>query len=189
MFTERLTLDDSIRQIPLRKIPLHRIPRILTAPFRPPERANVANPTKYERARFSFTYPGNWQIDTSSKHYDPDTFLILDAPREGQVRLQILDAEIDPRDAAQQIASRFQFAGLRLTDRSEFSTWGRFNGHGLSLSGKYLGDPFLGRIFVYGGATQSLAVWEFWWDGPDSINATGFKLIEDSFRLDESGNR
>lgn len=169
-------------------IPLHRLPRIVTAPFRPPQRADTVNHVKHERARFSFSYPGNWQIDTASEHYNAESFLILDAPRKGQVRLQILDGEIDSTGTAEQIATRFQLPGLRVIERSEFRTWGLLKGDGLTLSGEKLGDPFQVRIFAHSGTAQSLIVWEYWWDGPNSINATGYKLIEDSFRLSEMGH-
>ena len=96
--------------------------------------------------------------------------------------------EIDPKDAAEQVAARFQLPLLQPIDRSEFGTWGQFDGHGLMISGEKLGEPFQIRIFAHSGITQSFLVWEYWWDGPDSINATGFKLIEDSFRFKERGN-
>jgi hypothetical protein len=169
-------------------IPIHRVPRILTAPFRSPQRANITNPINYERAKFSFSYPENWRIDTSSEHHNPDSFLILDAPRHGQVRLQILAVETDSRAVAEQVAARFQFPGLRVTNRSAFHTWGRLDGDGLILLGEKLGEPFQFRVFAYSGKTQSLIVWEYWWDGADSINAVGFKLIEDSFRFLTAGN-
>ena len=169
-------------------IPIHRVPRILSAPFRPPQRADTVNPIKHERAQFTFLYPRNWRIDTETEHYNPDSFLILDAPRRGQVRLQILAVETDSRDMAEQVAERFQLPELRIMNRSEFHAWGQLDGHGLTLSGEKLGDPFQVRIFAHNGTTQSLVVWEYWWDGADSINATGFELIEDSFRFSAVGN-
>jgi hypothetical protein len=168
-------------------IPIHRVPRILTAPFRPPQRADFANAIKYERTHFTFSYPGNWRFDTASKHHHPDSFLILDAPRHGSVRLQILDIETDSSELAEQVAARFDLPGLRVTNRSEFTTWGQLDGHGITLLGSKLGDPFQVRIFAHGGTAQSLVVWEYWWDGADSINAAGFKLIEDSFRFSRVG--
>jgi hypothetical protein len=168
-------------------IPINRVPRILTAPFRPPQRADTANPILYKREQFTFSYPRNWRIDTASEHHDPDAFLILDAPRRGQVRLQILAVETDPKEMAEQVAARFDLPGLRVDHRSEFSRWGQLNGHGLRLLGEKLGEPFQVRIFAHSGTTHSLVVWEYWWDGADSINATGFKFIEDTFRFSAVG--
>jgi len=164
-------------------IQYHRIPRILTAPFRPPERADTAQPIKYERAGFRFLYPANWQIDTANKHFDPEMFLILDAPRHGQFRLQIIPSEIDPRDMVEQVTERFSIPGLSVIDRIEFTFWGKYRGYGLTLLGEKMGDLFKIRIFSHGGTTKSIVVWEYWWDGPESINASGFQLIEKSFRF------
>lgn len=72
--------------------------------------------------------------------------------------------------------------------RSEFHSWGEYDGHGLTLEGEKLGEPFQIRIFAYVGTEKSLVVQEFWHDGPDSINAAGFALIEESFRMSEPGN-
>jgi hypothetical protein len=168
-------------------IPIHRVPRILTAPIRPPQRADTANPILYNREQFTFSYPGNWRIDTASEHHDPDSFLILDAPRRGQVRLQILAVETASKEMAEQVAARFDLPGLRVDQRTEFRRWRQLNGYGLRLLGEKLGDPFQVRVFAHSGRMHSLVVWEYWWDGADSINASGFKLIEDTFRFSAAG--
>jgi len=168
-------------------IPIHRFPRILSAPFRQPERPDTANPIRYERRGFSFSYPGNWTIDTSSEHFDPDGFLILDAPTHGQVRIQVAALEVDAKEAVEHVAARFEMPGLKVNSRSQFASWGEFPGYGLTLLGEKLGDPFQVRIFAHAGSTRSIVVWEYWWDGRNSINASGYQLIESSFRLERRG--
>jgi hypothetical protein len=164
-------------------LPIHRVFRSFSAPFRAPQIADIANPIRYERPRFSFSYPANWRLDTKDQHFDPDEFLVLDAPRHGQVGLQIAHVDVDTADAVEQIAARYAIPGLQIQRRSEFDSWGQFHGSGLTLSGSLLGDKFQIRIFAHSGPSGSVIVWEYWWDGPHSINATGFDLIENSFQF------
>lgn len=167
----------------------HHVRRIVSAPFRSPERPDTANPATFDGARFTFCHPANWHLDTEHDEVDPDSFVILNAPRRGQVRLMVVDNEIDAEAVVEQTANKCAESSIvRMTDRSEFHSWGEYDGYGLNLAGKKLGEPFQIRIFAHVETVKSFVVQEFWHDGPDSINATGFALIEDSFRMSEPGN-
>ena len=152
----------------------------------PPVLPDITNPTRYERTSFSFSYPSNWKIDKANKHFKPDEFIILDAPTDGQVRLQVIDTEFDIMETVNDIVERFSLPGLKISSRDEFPSWGNYLGYGVTLIGKVMDKPFKVRIFSHSEGSNSLVVWEYWWDGEVSINKSGFQLVENSFIFEKS---
>lgn len=167
-------------------IQIHRIPHIFMEIISHPVPPDISNPSRYERTYFSFSYPSNWKIDKANKYFKPDEFIILDAPTDGQVRIQIINDEIDDRETVNDVIQRFSLPGLKVSSQDDFSLWGNYPGYGVTLLGDIIDKPFKARIFSHSEVSNSLVVWEYWWDGEKSINKSGFQLIEKSFIFEKS---
>lgn len=143
----------------------------------------LSQPGQHKSRTLSFSYPGNWSIDSTHQYYDPNQNIGIDAPRHGKVLIQYGAFNASTRDVVNAKLEQFDLPGFTIDSQLPFATWGEFSGYGLSIVGKKLGEPYELRVFSYGEPTARLLVTEYRWDAVSGINKDGYSLIARTLRL------
>src|SRR5262249_1682514 len=84
----------------------------------------------FVREAFKFDYPASWTVAEKD-----DSFSIA-APEGAVIKLDIAQPEIDASKALA-IPVRHHEKEMTAVTKTEFKQWGKYQGHGLTLQGKY----------------------------------------------------
>lgn len=144
--------------------------------------ADVTNSIALARPTFALKYPGNWKIDSTDEDYDQDHSFRVESPGSSFVSFMIFDAATDPADNVDAQIAGYAANLIRNPTRTDFGTWGSFQGSGALLRGKLLGFlPAYIRLFSAAVDERSFVVIEFCYDEDARMVEPGLRLIESSF--------
>ena len=145
---------------------------------------NVNYPATHDSKRMTFSYPGNWRIDTRTPDYDPNGNLhIAGFPDVGvQIRIHESNRSTDEQLTAAMEWYRDEYQHVRRA--GAFDTWGGFTGQGWTLTGESYGYPYSLRLFVTPITERQHLQTREWCAVQDEPDVTpGFELIRSTFKL------
>jgi hypothetical protein len=146
--------------------------------------ADVNSPVEYENPTMSFSYPGNWFIDTSDPNNDPNSYLMIEAMQDAIVILQVYESARTPEaeleatvDVYDEMIDNFKVIG-------EFGAWGLHSGVGREYRGTIDGAPYEFRALVHvANDGRYVEVLEFFATADETSVEPGFNLIRRTFQL------
>jgi len=138
----------------------------------PPLPADVLHPKSVARPEYRLRYPGNWSILRGER---PETMLMIGAPGQDSVTIFLMPSVLKDSMLKTLEAS---YAALIFRPREvPFRAWGRHQGEGKELVGRFMFMPTRIRLFV----GDSFAVAEIRHESAEPLNGAGFALVADSF--------
>jgi hypothetical protein len=137
----------------------------------------------FVRDAFRFEYPSGWEVDEKDKDYDPDHDFAIEAPGKSMIMFVIHQAEND-LDKVMTVRVETHSKNLLGSSKSEFTKWGKYEGRGVQLRGKYQGvTKTTVRLFAFHAFGKTFSITEYTPDDEAAGCATGFKMIADSFEV------
>jgi len=148
--------------------------------------AEVKTPLTLRGKFYLLSYPGNWKVDRSDPDFDSEHLFSIDSPGSCFVQVLIMESGTDPSENVEEQYSAMVPTLLKSPTRTPFTRWGKYKGTGIEVKGRMLGLQRGGiRIFSHSTATCSFTITEFYYDEDLAKAGPGFKLIENSFVLNE----
>jgi tetratricopeptide (TPR) repeat protein len=145
--------------------------------------ADIASPKTVDRPAFRFQIPGNWNVDATRKHFDPDhSFFVYTANKQGFVMFKIINDERDSKSELERAVANMK-ANQPATKVAAFSNWGKYKAEGEILSGESRDGDFTERILVFVAARRTFMVIEWLVDDFREKAGPGFRLVEDTFEV------
>ena len=95
---------------------------------------------------------------------------------------EVYQVDTDPNENLQYWLNYFRKL-LRVSNEIPFERWGKFDGMGVQLVGKDLGDPSEVRIFSHSTGEMSFVVTEFFDVASKQHVQPGYDLIERTFTI------
>jgi hypothetical protein len=135
----------------------------------------------------SVPLPANWRIQTEDRSYDPDRYLVLDAPGDAIVAIGIREVEEDTSQAAKElwgIARDF----LSKPERIDVRKWGRYEGLGYVVTGlRKDGTPLSITVFAFNAEGRSYRIKVSTSAREPETTFRDLRLIEESFKAQPRG--
>ncbi len=151
------------------------------------QRANVATRRSLNRPGFRFDYPGNWKLDSDDADYDPDHCFSIDSPGQSVIMFLIADSEADAKRRLETHVAAQLAKTMKDAKRTAFDHWGRYQGEGALLSGRYVGfTQGTIRIFVFAAGGRTYTIVQSTYDDDRANVEPGFRLIEQSFQVKDA---
>lgn len=146
--------------------------------------ADVKNPKKWDQHGISFTYAGNWEVDTEDEDFDAESFISVNSSGECVFIVSIHEGPLDPELATESFAKEMTAllmpAGPART--TPFKKWGQYEGVGNTYQGLLLIVPGTLRIFSHRKNLDSFTIVEQCFEEDMAKARPGFQLIEQSFQ-------
>ncbi len=141
--------------------------------------------TIINRPFYELKYPSRWHIDTTDTDYDIDSYFSIEAPvDDGLALFFIFNIPIDEEVYVNNQIEAHLKKVMKNGKVEYFDHWGKFGGHGATITGKLLG-VWKGelKIFCHSGDSSSFLTVAQYLDRDKEIVLPGLHLIESTFRL------
>lgn len=138
-----------------------------------------------DRPTYKLEYPYKWYIDSTDSDFDIDTYFSLDSPTEGAfTKFIFFNTTIDEKEHLSEQIKEHLKVTIKKGTVTYFDNWGKYNGHGASIKGKFLG-VFKGelKLFIHSTDSSSFLIFSQLLDDDKSSDEEGLRIIESSFQF------
>lgn len=143
----------------------------------------IAAPRMHGAPTFLFSYPSNWDIDTTDSMFDPAADVYVISPQNAAFHVMAYDAEGEAEDHLTWSFTGMRAALMHSREDGRFTEWAGMHGVGRVLRGEYQGQSSTIRMFVAEVRPGAfIEITESWEDNDQAKVEPGFALIRSTFR-------